>query len=268
MNRFSSAVWVIAICSSLAAQTEPPRQEQLRQGPLIGHTSHNAAQIWARAAQAGNYRLTATSVTDPAITHSVTAVAKPQHDLCMVFALAKMQADHSYAYRIAGPDGTELCGGKGFRLRTAPALDADAAVRIMFGSCCREDEGTGDTWKQVGAERPDTVVLLGDTPYIDSTKLARQRHRYAEFAAFAPMAELLRTTSWYGTWDDHDFGSNDTDGRVRGKARSRQAFVEYHANPSYGDGQAGMAAAHHQHHEQCRDPAQILVDDCLDRRSE
>lgn len=47
-------------------------------------------------------------------------------------------------------------------------------------------------------------------------------------------------TPWYGTWDHHDFGSNDTDGRLKSQSMSRRAFVEYHANPSYGDGEREM----------------------------
>ena len=80
------------------------------------------------------------------------------------------------------------------------------------------------------------MVLLGDTPYIDTTELDKQRARYAAFASVEPMAQLLRSTPWYGIWDDHDFGANDIDGRLLGKERSRRAFIEYHANPSYGDG--------------------------------
>jgi alkaline phosphatase D len=87
---------------------------------------------------------------------------------------------------------------------------------------------------------PHAVVLLGDTPYIDSTELDIQRTRYREFAAVADFATLLRNTPFYATWDDHDFGANNTDGRLDGKVNSRRAFIEYHANPSYGDGDQGI----------------------------
>ena len=84
------------------------------------------------------------------------------------------------------------------------------------------------------------MVLLGDTPYIDSTDLAVQRTRYREFAAVPDFASLLRNRPLYATWDDHDFGANDTDGQLAGKEDSRRAFVEFHANPSYGDGTDGV----------------------------
>jgi alkaline phosphatase D len=87
---------------------------------------------------------------------------------------------------------------------------------------------------------PHAVVLLGDTPYIDSTDLAVQRRRYGEFVAVRELTDLLRSRPLYATWDDHDFGRNDSDGRLGGKQNARQAFLEYHANPSYGDGDEGV----------------------------
>jgi alkaline phosphatase D len=87
---------------------------------------------------------------------------------------------------------------------------------------------------------PHAVLLLGDTPYIDSTDLAVQRRRYGEFAAVPEFSEMLRRRPLYATWDDHDFGANDTDGRLDGKEDARRAFLEYHPNPSYGDGAEGI----------------------------
>ena len=95
-------------------------------------------------------------------------------------------------------------------------------------------------WRRMAAVDPDAILLLGDTPYIDTTDLAVQRRRYAEFAAVPEFADLLRNRPLYATWDDHDYGLNDSDGRLDGKENARRAFVEFHANPSYGDGDEGV----------------------------
>ena len=44
----------------------------------------------------------------------------------------------------------------------------------------------------------------------------------------------------YSTWDDHDFGLNDTDGRMKDKANSRRAVTEYRPLPSHGEHGAGI----------------------------
>jgi len=87
---------------------------------------------------------------------------------------------------------------------------------------------------------PHAVVLLGDTPYIDSTDLEFQRTRHGEFVAVPDFSNLVRNKPLYATWDDHDFGRNDTDGRLDGRENSRRAFIEHRANPSYGDGNEGV----------------------------
>lgn len=225
--------FLLAFVAPLAAQ-----QPTLLQGPLIGHTTPRSALVWARADRDGALELVAKGPDGSE--HRASATADTQRDRCVVFSLAGLQPGQRYRYRVTDDAGRTLVSGEKFTFRTAPAADADGATRIMFGSCAREDRGTAGTWRSVAEQQPDCVVLLGDTPYIDRTTLAHQRRRYAEFAAFAPMAELLRTTPWYGTWDDHDFGRNDVDGRLRGKADSRRAFVEYHALPGYGDGARGI----------------------------
>lgn len=241
-GRSSSLCGVITLLArlllgSLCLGAAVVAQATLRQGPFVGHVDAGRALLWGRLSTPGIYTLAAGAGGTEL---SCVAEARREHDGCVVWELTGLTPATTYPYRIMAADGSVLCGGDDFWLRTARRPDADGAVRLLFGSCAAEDEGTGETWRRIAQQNVDVVCLLGDTPYIDTTRLVTQRKRYAEFAAFAPMAELLRHTSWYGTWDDHDFASNDTDGRAHGKENSRRAFLEYHANPSYGDGERGI----------------------------
>jgi alkaline phosphatase D len=71
-------------------------------------------------------------------------------------------------------------------------------------------------------------------PYIDDTDVEVQQERYRAFYAVPELAELMPTVPFYATWDDHDFGRNDTNGLVPGKRGAKTAFDRYHANPSSG----------------------------------
>ncbi len=208
----------------------------LAQGPFIGHVEPKRVFVWARAAVTGNYTLDVR--VDPVTMQSFRATASADRDLCMVWTVDGLSPNHDYTYAIRDTDGKTLSGN--YRFRTAPKPTDDGATRLFFGSCAREDPSVDQLWQQAAREEIDVVVLLGDTPYIDTTELDKQRARYAAFAGVEAMAKLLRSTPWYGIWDDHDFGANDVDGRLLGKERSRRAFIEYHANPSYGDGKDGI----------------------------
>ena len=128
---------------------------------------------------------------------------------------------------------------------TAVTHDRPAHTRILFGSCADENEVTAAAWRRATALAPDAFVLLGDTPYIDSTDPAVQERRYREFSEFLPFADLVQATPMMGSvWDDHDFGRNDVDGKLKGKENSRAAFVAARSaapfQPPYGGDDGGI----------------------------
>ena len=230
----TSIVWAGLLVGSLAAQG----RVELAQGPFVGHVTTNSAKVWARASSAGTLRIE--PLGDPAF-DAVEREAHADRDHCVVFDVVGLKPGRAYRYRIVdAASGGVSSEGEDHVLRAARPDSADGTTRLCFGSCAREDDATARVWDRIATERVDALVLLGDTPYIDTTKLATQRRRYAAFADVEEFAALVRSTSWYGTWDDHDFGANDTDGRLEGRRSSRRAFVEYHANPSYGDDGHGI----------------------------
>lgn len=241
-RRAICALMLSAACrnSLLHAQELQPHRGQevsheLACGPFIGHVEPTRARVWARFATPGSYQLTLGGSEC-----RVEATANRKHDLCVVWDLEQLNPGQEYSYAIRNEAGKVVAAGDDYRFKTAKSHAEDVDLRLLFGSCAREDAGTAAVWRQAATEQIDVALLLGDTPYIDSSELATQRKRYAEFSSVAEMSQLLRSTPWYGVWDDHDFGLGDGDGRLPGKKRSRQAFIEYHANPSYGENDRGI----------------------------
>jgi alkaline phosphatase D len=218
----------------VCAQAEP----RLTHGPLVGHATTSTARVWARCAEPGQYELVACGVEDPRA-HCTVATATAANDHCVVWSLSGLVPNAQYTYRIRSR-GNTISDGAAQHFNTAPDVDSATITTLAFGSCAREDAGSAGVWEQMERDDPDAVVLLGDTPYIDSTDLDHQRTRYREFAAVPQFERLLQGRSLYATWDDHDFGRNDTNGDLPGKETSRRVFLEYHANPSYGDGTQGI----------------------------
>jgi alkaline phosphatase D len=125
--------------------------------------------------------------------------------------------------------------------RTPREHDKPARVTLAFGSCANDRPGLPNpVWPVILDAAPTVLVLLGDTPYIDSTHLDDQRRRYKDFFANPDLSRLMNRTPTYATWDDHDFGGDGADGTIPGKTESRQAFLEYHGNPSAGVGTEGI----------------------------
>jgi len=217
------------------------REAALTHGPFIGHVSTEDAMVWARCSAPGAYRLVCRGGGASEAIAVSTATAHEDGDLCVVWRLTGLEPGQRYTCEIeSGSPGPLVATAMGASFVTAPSQSAPIVTRLAIGSCSREDAGSAAVWRRMAALDPHVVVLLGDTPYIDSTELEVQRARYRDFASVSELADLVSRRPLYATWDDHDFGANDTDGTLAGKEISRRAFIEYHANPSYGDGSSGI----------------------------
>lgn len=214
--------------------------DALTHGPLLGHLTPTSVKVWARCPRSGSYELT---VAGQGGAIAATVKAAPDRDHTVVWTIDGLEPGREYRYEVRhaiDERGRTIFAAPGARFLTPLPQTAPAVTRLAVGSCAREEEGDRTVWRRMATLDPHAVVLLGDTPYIDSTDLVVQRIRYGEFVAVQEFTDLLRSRPLYATWDDHDFGRNDTDGRLGGKENARQAFLEYHANPSYGDGDEGI----------------------------
>lgn len=210
-------------------------------GPQLGAITPRSVSVWARISDAHGpcdaweLRCEAMAEGSSSVAASAGARADAARDCTVRFELAGLVPGAAYRYRLIAGDGRELGAGS-FR---TPA-ENEPRARLAFGSCADIDDATAATWRAIAADKPDALVLIGDTPYIDSTDLAKQRARYRAFASVDAFEALVASTPLYAVWDDHDIGRNDTDGRLPGKENARQAFLEYRVNPSAGDGTGGI----------------------------
>jgi alkaline phosphatase D len=207
-------------------------------GPILGAVDEGSAIVWLRANEAKEYTLElCTSSGEPL--QQLTQQATAENDLCIHWFIEGLRPATQYSYRILLA-GERIAAAADQQFKTAPPHDQPTKVRFAISSCAKEDAGSRAVWQQMQAENVDGVVLIGDTPYIDSTVLAVQTKRHQEFAAVAEYQELLRSRPCWWTWDDHDFAGNDSSGQAFGKENSRLVFLRYRPQQSYGDGNGGI----------------------------
>lgn len=149
-----------------------------------------------------------------------------------------------YFYRWRQGDDTSETG----TFRTAPAENVAANVRFVYSGdmdgallpdipLLDEFENVFEVLDGMRRERADFFVFLGDTVYTDSPlrlegparSLAEYRDVYKDNRDIPALPNLLRTTSVYAVWDDHevrnDFAGKAVDPSLY--ANGRQAFLEY-----------------------------------------
>jgi phosphodiesterase/alkaline phosphatase D-like protein len=202
-------------------------------GPVVGHVDESGAVLWLRPASPGSTQLV---VEGPGGPFRRETVASEERDRTIQIAVDGLTPDTEYRYRFER-DGERLDGASG-RFRTSADPSEPARTRLAMGSCASSEPSA--IWSAMGLWDIDGLVLLGDTPYIDSRDLEVARRKHREFLLIPELALLLRETPTWGTWDDHDFGGNDTDGRMEGKENTRRAFVEHRAHRTSGRGSEGV----------------------------
>lgn len=203
-------------------------------GPMVGHTSDTETHLWIRPAKPGTVSLIVAG--KDGAERRFTAEAVEASDLCVAIRVAGLAPATDYTFRFEQA-GAPIGNG---RLRTWPAPGQPAKVTLAMGSCAYNE--ASPVWSRMQQSGCEGILLMGDTPYIDSYDLANVRRRHREFLHIPELKPLLAQMPVWGTWDDHDFGLNAHLGNsdLKGKEATRKGFVEYRALASHGENGAGV----------------------------
>ena len=234
MKSWILLVSVLVISGSAVQESAPP---ELSAGPMVGVVERDGVRIWCRASSADQVVEAILLDAEGAEVARVSRKAMADRDLTVDLPLrATLRAGQRYRYRVL-IDSTVVADAADQIVVGPPPVDG--RVTLVFGSCANPNRyAEGQIWKSIGQQQPNALVLLGDTPYIDTTDLSKQRSAYRSFWQDPGLAAVIRRTPVLATWDDHDYGRNDTVGKLAGRENSRRAFGEYHALGSLGDGES------------------------------
>jgi alkaline phosphatase D len=106
------------------------------------------------------------------------------------------------------------------------ALSDQPLRTLAFGSCNRSTLSQ-DYWPLVARQQPDLWIWLGDTIYGDGLTMSERRQRYLRLKNDTDYAAFRSEVPVFGTWDDHDYASDNQDGRFAEKAQSREVLLDF-----------------------------------------
>ncbi|MCJ9428615.1 alkaline phosphatase D family protein [Kordiimonas marina] len=125
---------------------------------------------------------------------------------------------------LGGPLGAQAATGvhnadKGTRLQ-----------RILFGSCAHQDKDQ-PIWTPINAMNPDLFIFLGDNIYADTRDMDVMAEKYKKLARKQGFQDLIAKTPVIATWDDHDYGENDSGFDYPMKEPSKAQFLDFWDTP-------------------------------------
>ena len=111
-------------------------------------------------------------------------------------------------------------------------------VKFIIGSCSYINEPEFDRpgkpygsnfeiFNSINKKNPDFMLWLGDNTYLrepDWNSRTGFIKRYSHTRAFPELQPLLASTHHYATWDDHDYGPNNSDGSFWLKETASEIF--------------------------------------------
>ncbi len=109
-----------------------------------------------------------------------------------------------------------------------------ALNKIAFGSCQSQDSYI-PTLATIVENKPDIFIYLGDNIYGDTENMKILAAKYSKLCANSNFKSLVATCPILATWDDHDYGANDSGREYPQKENSKSLFLEFWGEPKDSD---------------------------------
>lgn len=223
----------------------------LQSGPMVGYSEMKEVKLWAQTTESALVEIVYWDKTKPSMRYKTDAVRTQKADGFTAHLIAdKVEPGIRYAYEL-------LINGKvvtrpyplEFQSQTLWQYRSDPPdFKIALGSCYFDVQteydrpgnpygGEMNIFTSIHQKKPDLMIWLGDNFYYReadwyTTTGINQRNTNAR--SLPELQPLLGSTSQYAIWDDHDYGPNDSDRSFIHKDKTRKAFMDFWANPSYG----------------------------------
>ena len=117
---------------------------------------------------------------------------------------------------------------------TVKSLPSTNTTQLAFGSCIDETKRNHPIWKALNSKKPDVMVFMGDNLYFKHSDLNQDTTLdtltiYYDRLAKTPGLQLLResSTEILAIWDDHDYGTNDSDSTFPLKKLAQSKFLNF-----------------------------------------
>ena len=223
----------------------------LEAGPMLGHVEMQEANLWIQTTEAVSYEINywIKDQKDGGV-HNISGSTLPMESNTAHITLTDLDYGTTYKYelllngqKIERPYQTEFSTQELWQWRKAAPN-----FSVAMGSCLYINDSEYDRpgrpygkgteiLKHINEQHPDIMLWLGDNIYYrepDFYSKKRLDYRFKDARNTPEMQPLLANAINLATWDDHDYGPNNSDRSYRLREEALDIFKRYWVNPGYG----------------------------------
>lgn len=104
--------------------------------------------------------------------------------------------------------------------------DEENDFTIAFGSCNRQNT-ENILWKEIIKNKPNLWIWGGDNIYADTHHMNKLKNDYAALKNQKGYLSLINNIPVMATWDDHDYGKNDSGIESPTKKEAQRIFLDF-----------------------------------------
>ena len=225
-------------------------QDLIKSGPMVGYSTMQEVLLWVQTSENAKVHFEYYEIDN----HTIRFKTDEKITVKKTGFVAKLLADEvlpgkKYNYEIFINDlkverdyKMEFQAQELWKWRTDPPN-----VSFVIGSCSYVNEPQFDRpgepygsnfeiFNSINIKSPDFMLWLGDNTYLRESDWNSRTgfiKRYSHTRALSELQPLLASTHHYATWDDHDYGPNNSDGSFWLKETASEIFKLFWTNPNY-----------------------------------
>lgn len=225
------------------------QSELLQSGPMVGYSTMKEVLLWVQTTESAKIQFQYYPKDQPENRLESEEFLTQKEEAFTVQAILEVQPSIQYQYElyinnqlVERPYPLEFQSQTLWQYRTDPPM-----FSFAFGSCFHVNEtildrpgepygGDYQIMQSIYEKEPDFMVWGGDNIYLRDADWNSQTgifHRYTHTRSLPELQALLGSVHHYATWDDHDFGPNDSDRSFWNKDKTLKAFKLFWGNPNY-----------------------------------
>jgi alkaline phosphatase D len=234
------------------------KSQELISGPMLGYVEHQTACIWLEPKENTKeiiIQYWPLGMIDKAEKEKIILSNNSKFNPTKIELNGlKINTEYEYKISVDGKFISTIYKLKTKRVYAKWSKTEPANFSVMIGSCLYLNDSIYDRPGTPYGKDPqilnsmantssDFMIWLGDNLYLreaDWSSAWGIKRRYSVNRANPFMKNLLSKQPNYATWDDHDFGPNDSNNSYDLSYETTNCFKSYWANKTYGKNGKGV----------------------------